>query len=112
MHPSLSATGTSDDSAWCAIAVVDINWRKNMTTFNTRSAANTNAQAEREPADHYVNIYFQSKQIGYITLDKFPDLVEVLQANEANATKLLSQCEGVYRQRGMATPVKFDLSGF
>lgn len=82
-----------------------------MTTFNTRSAANTIAQADREPAEHYVNIYFQGKQIGYITVDKFPELVEVLQANEANASKLLSKCEGTYRQRG-ATSVKFDLSDF
>lgn len=81
-----------------------------MTTFNTRSST-TNASAEREPAEHYVNIYFQGKQIGYITVDKFPELVEVLQANEANATKLLGKCEGTYRQRGV-TNVKFDLSDF
>lgn len=82
-----------------------------MTTFNTRSAANIVAQADREPAEHYVNIYFQGKQIGYITVDKFPELVEVLQAKEENATKLLHKCEGTYRQRGV-TNVKFDLSDF
>ena len=82
-----------------------------MATFNTRSAANIDAQAEREPAEHYVNIYFQGKQIGYIVVDKFPELVEVLQADEENATKLLNKCEGTYRQRGV-TNVKFDLSDF
>ena len=83
-----------------------------MATFNTRSAANNvAATADREPADHYLNIYFQGKQIGYVVLDKHPKLVELMQANDANATKLLQKCEGTYRQRGMSE-FEFDLSDF
>ncbi|WP_432481739.1 hypothetical protein [Moraxella sp. ZY200743] len=71
----------------------------------------TQTTADSEPAQHYVNIRFQGKQIGYITLDKFPQLVEVMQRNENNATALLQQCEGTYRERSV-TSVKFDLDSF
>lgn len=82
-----------------------------MTTFNTRSGVVANNTVEKEPADHYLNVYFQGKQIGYLVLDKYPALVEKLQQDESNATKLLQRCEGAYRQRGV-TSVEFDLSDF
>ena len=82
-----------------------------MTVFNTRSGVVANNTVEKEPADHYLNVYFQGKQIGYLVLDKYPALVEKIQADESNATKLLQRCEGAYRQRGV-TSVEFDLSDF
>lgn len=82
-----------------------------MTVFNTRSGVVANNTVEKEPADHYLNVYFQGKQIGYLVLDKYPALVEKLQADESNAAKLLQRCEGTYRQRGV-TSVEFDLSDF
>lgn len=84
-----------------------------MTTFNTRSGVVANNTVEKEPADHYLNVYFQGKQIGYLVIDKYPALVEVLQQDESNATKLLQRCEGVYRQRGATSAsIEFDLSDF
>lgn len=78
-----------------------------MTEFTTRT--NATSAADREPADHYVNIYFQDRQIGYLVLDKFTQLVEFLQKDEQNATKLIQNCTATYRERGKST-VSFDLS--
>lgn len=77
-----------------------------MTEFTTRTNA---TPADREPADHYVNVYFQDRQIGYLVLDKFVQLVEFLQKDEQNATKLIKNCTATYRERGKST-VSFDLS--
>lgn len=78
-----------------------------MATFTTRANANSDASANEQKAQHYLNIYYQGKQIGYITLDKFPQLVAKLQENEDNATLLLQRCEGKYREAGV-TKVEFD----
>lgn len=67
-----------------------------MTEFTTRTNA---TPADREPADHYVNVYFQDRQIGYLVLDKFVQLVEFLQKDEQNATKLIKNCTATYRER-------------
>lgn len=77
-----------------------------MTEFTTRTNATS---ADREPADHFVNIYFQDRQIGYIVLDKFTQLIEFMQKDEQNATKLIQKCTATYRERGK-TSVSFDLS--
>lgn len=78
-----------------------------MTTFTTRANANSNASANEQKAQHFLNVYFQGKQIGYLVLDKFPQLVGKLQESEENATKLLQRCEGKYREAGV-TKVEFD----
>ena len=84
-----------------------------MTTFTTRSNANSNASVNEQKAEHYLNIYCGKTQIGYLVLDKFPELVEICQRSENNATKLLHKCLGVYRQAGVSNKViEIDLSDF
>lgn len=82
-----------------------------MTTFNTRSATNTNAQADREPAKFYLNFYAGNIQLGYIVLDEHPQIVEFLKNNPEDGTaRMLANITATFREAG--TKRQADISNW
>lgn len=76
----------------------------------SKAAANSNS-AERTPAKHYMNIYFNGSQIGYAVLDDQPAIVAKAQADEGFLTRLLhsDKVTATYREAGVSSKPELDL---
>lgn len=71
-----------------------------------KSEANTNDKAQ-----HYMNIYMGDTQIGYVVLDKQPDIVAKAQSDDQFLTRLLKHdsVSATYRQAGVSSKPALDL---
>ncbi|ELA08271.1 hypothetical protein MOMA_06906 [Moraxella macacae 0408225] len=61
-----------------------------------------------DKAQHYLNVYFDGKQIGYMVIDKVEELVTACQQDEEFANRMIKACTATYRQAGTKQPL--DLS--
>ena len=73
-----------------------------------QSDNNTNTS---DKAQHYMNIYLGDVQIGYVVLDKQPDIVAKAQNDAEFLTRLLkhSSVTATYRQAGVSSKPALNL---
>lgn len=76
---------------------------------NVRNAAN-NASTTDKPV-HFINVYQNGTQIGYMTIDKQPKLVAKCQADADFVNRLLKHesVNAVYRETGVSSKSDLDL---
>lgn len=73
--------------------------------------ANNADNSDRTPADHFLNLYINGTQIGYMVLDDQPAIVAKAQADSEFINRLLKsdKVTGIYRQRGKSDKAELDL---
>lgn len=78
---------------------------------STRQAVKSDNTNGTDKAQHYMNIYMGDVQIGYVVLDKQPDIVAKAQADDQFLTRLLKHdsVTAVYRQAGVSSKPTLDL---
>lgn len=78
---------------------------------NVRNAANNSNSGSSDKPVHYVNIYQNGIQIGYMTIDKQPKLVAKCQNDADFANRLLKHesVNAVYRETGVSSKPDLDL---
>lgn len=79
---------------------------------NTRKAIQSNNNTNTsDKAQHYMNIYLGDTQIGYVVLDKQPDIVSKAQNDEEFLNRLLkhSSVTATYRQAGVSSKPALNL---
>lgn len=80
----------------------------------TRKAvqSNNNTNTSDKPV-HYMNIYLGDVQIGYVVLDKQPDIVAKAQNDAEFLTRLLKHesVTAIYRQVGVSNKPALNLDG-
>lgn len=82
-----------------------------MTKVTTTRKAVQSDNNTSDKAQHYMNIYLGDVQIGYVVLDKQPDIVSKAQNDDQFLTRLLkhSSVTANYRQAGVSSKPALNL---
>lgn len=77
---------------------------------NVTSKAN-NTDTDRTPAKHYMNVYKDGVQIGYMVLDEVPAIVAKAQEDSEFLNRLIKHesVTAVYREAGVSKKAELDL---
>lgn len=75
-----------------------------MASFKKKEVATT-----EDKAQYFLNVYFKDTKVGYLVLDSFDNLVELLKNNPEKATAFIQKCEAKFTIRGESSK-KLDLS--
>lgn len=78
---------------------------------SVRKAVQSDNTNTSDKAQHYMNIYMGDVQIGYVVLDKQPDIVSKAQSDDQFLTRLLkhSSVTATYRQAGVSSKPALNL---
>ena len=78
---------------------------------NVRNAASNSNSGSSDKPVHYINVYQNGIQIGYMTIDKQPKLVAKCQNDADFANRLLKHesVNAVYRETGVSSKPDLDL---
>ena len=78
---------------------------------SVRTAVKSDNTNTNDKAQHYMNIYLGDVQIGYVVLDKQPDIVSKAQNDAEFLTRLLkhSSVTATYRQAGVSSKPALNL---
>ena len=77
----------------------------------TRKAVQSDNTNTSDKAKHYMNVYVGDVQIGYLVLDKQPDIVAKAQGDDDFLNRLIKHASTTanYRQAGVSSKPKLDL---
>lgn len=78
---------------------------------SVRNAVKSDNTNTSDKAQHYMNIYLGDVQIGYVVLDKQPDIVSKAQNDDQFLTRLLKHesVTATYRQAGVSNKPALNL---
>ena len=78
---------------------------------STRKAVQSDNTNTNDKAQHYMNIYMGDTQIGYVVLDKQPEIVSKAQSDDQFLNRLLKHdsVSATYRQAGKSSKPALDL---
>ena len=78
---------------------------------SVRTAIKSDTATNSDKAQHYMNIYLGDVQIGYVVLDKQPDIVSKAQSDAEFLTRLLKHesVTATYRQAGVSNKPALNL---